>query len=433
MTSANSGNVNGTLTFAGFQNLVGGAGTNTLDYLAYENPVTVNLVTNTATGINSFANIQRLVGSPNIDTLIGPNNSNNWTINGIDSGTIGTIPFFWFENLIGGTQDDTFTFAANGSVTSIDGGAGTNTLGYIAVANATVNLATLSATGVTSFANIQNLVGSSDTTLVGPNTATTWNITGLSAGTVVGYQFSAISNLAGGSADDRFVFADGAMMYGTIDGNAGTDTLDYSAYTTNVAVNLQTGTATGTGGLRNIEILIGGSGNNTLTGANADNAWQITGANAGSVDGTTFTGFGILTGGTANDTFVFADGASVTGRLDGGAGLNALDYSAYTTSVTVNLLTGTATGTNGVANIQKVIGGHGDDTLIGGNNVTFGFGDNPGHDTITSGAQGTTFDFSAMTNPLVFTIGTTDVTMNGWHEQRHVYRHETEFGRRKRE
>jgi len=50
-------------------------------------------------------------------------------------------------------------------------------------------------------------------------------------------------------------------------------------------------------------------------------------------------------------------------------GPNALDYSAYATTVAVNLLNGTATGTGGVANIQKVTGGTGNDTLTGGNGV----------------------------------------------------------------
>src|SRR5262249_9946254 len=39
-----------------------------------------------------------------------------------------------------------------------------------------------------------------------------------------------------------------------------------------------------------------------------------------------------------SDTVAFGDGASLSGGfVDGGAGTNTLDYSAYTTSVTVNL------------------------------------------------------------------------------------------------
>src|SRR6185437_6491124 len=45
---------------------------------------------------------------------------------------------------------------------------------------------------------------------------------------------------------------------------------------------------------------------------------------------------------------------------------NTLDYSAYTTPLTVNLTTGTATGTGGVSDIQQVILGTGNATLTGG-------------------------------------------------------------------
>ncbi len=50
----------------------------------------------------------------------------------------------------------------------------------------------------------------------------------------------------------------------------------------------------------------------------------------------TFTGVSNITGGSAADTFTFANGASVSGKLDGGVGTDTLKYS-YTTPVTVNL------------------------------------------------------------------------------------------------
>ena len=70
-------------------------------------------------------------------------------------------------------------------------------------------------------------------TLVAANSTNTWNITGADRGTLSGYPngltFENIENLVGGTLDDTFVFADGAAISGTIDGKAGTDTLDYSA------------------------------------------------------------------------------------------------------------------------------------------------------------------------------------------------------------
>jgi hypothetical protein len=94
-----------------------------------------------------------------------------------------------------------------------------------------------------------------------------------------------------------------------------------------------------------------------------------------------FTAFQNLTGGAAGNTFVFSDGAGLSGNLDGGSGGGTLDYSAYSTSVVVDLQTATATGVGGsLANIQNVTGGsgggagvfnvlvgNGGNTLIGGN------------------------------------------------------------------
>jgi Ca2+-binding RTX toxin-like protein len=129
--------------------------------------------------------------------------------------------------------------------------------------------------------------------------------------------------------------------------------------------------------------LNGGSGTNTLQGPNSDTTWQITGSNAGSfTGGVSFTAMQNLIGGAGADTFVFADGASVSGTIDGGGGTNTLDYSAYASSnVLVNLQTGFATGVGGgIANIQNAKGatggpagsynilvGNGGNVLTGGN------------------------------------------------------------------
>jgi len=51
--------------------------------------------------------------------------------------------------------------------------------------------------------------------------------------------FVAKINLKGGSANDIFALGNGATLKGgTVNGNGGSDTLDYSAYTTPVSVNL---------------------------------------------------------------------------------------------------------------------------------------------------------------------------------------------------
>jgi acrosin len=90
-----------------------------------------------------------------------------------------------------------------------------------------------------------------------------------------------------------------------------------------------------------------GGGNNSLVGPNADDTWDITGSNSGTLGNVTFLGVRNLTGGGAADVFLFGAGGSVSGTITGGGGADWLDYSARTTPVAVNLQTGTATGVNG--------------------------------------------------------------------------------------
>jgi hypothetical protein len=79
-------------------------------------------------------------------------------------------------------------------------------------------------------------------------------------------------------------------------------------------------------------------------------------------------------GGAANEIFSMNSVVAATPlTIVGGTGSNTLDYSAYTTDVSVNLQTGTATDLAGITDsgtgrvtIQNVIGGSGNDTLIAG-------------------------------------------------------------------
>ncbi|MEM6821788.1 MAG: hypothetical protein AAF558_07615 [Verrucomicrobiota bacterium] len=80
--------------------------------------------------------------------------------------------------------------------------------------------------------------------------------------------------------------------------------------------------------------------------------------------------------------FVFSNGLGVTGAIDGGTGTDVLDYSAYTTAVTVNLNTGTATNvTGGISNVETVLGGSAGDDLTGSTTVSSTLQGNGGNDT----------------------------------------------------
>jgi hypothetical protein len=424
VTSNNAGNLDGAtaVTFSNIQNLNGGTGndsfmlsngvgvsgninggggTDTLNYSLYAlvNPISVNLQTSKATNIGgTIANIVNLVGGAGSDTLVGANTTNIWNITATNAGNInGTFAFSAIENLTGGTANDTFNFSNGVGVSgNINGGGGSDTLNYSQYAAndpITVNLQTSTATNVGGvFSNIQNLVGGlGSDTLVGPNTANTWNITASNAGNINGtFTFSSIENLTGGSGNDSYKFSNGVGVSGNVNGAGGTNTLDFSLYqpADPITVNLQSSTATNIGGVfSNIQNLIGGLGSNTLVGANTSNTWNITASNAGNINGTfTFSAIQNLTGGTGQDIFTFAVGGSVGGKINGAAGSNWLVYSAQTSSINVNLASGTASLVGGgVTNIQNVIGSaNGGDTITGNSAGGVLVGHSAGN-TITAG------------------------------------------------
>jgi hypothetical protein len=139
--------------------------------------------------------------------------------------------------------------------------------------------------------------------------------------------------------------------------------------------------------------LHGGAGFNTIVAPDTPNTWYFDGVTdaVGRLDGyLVFEVFGHLVGGAGEDVFAFADGQRTFATLDGGGGMNWLDYSAYTTPVTVNLASGTATGVGrdaiaSLTRIENVVGGAGNDRLTGdrfGNVLLGGAGD----DTLTAGS-----------------------------------------------
>ena len=113
-----------------------------------------------------------------------------------------------------------------------------------------------------------------------------------------------------GTGNDTFTFTNQASLSGgTITGGGGSDTLNYAAYTTPVAVDLYLSpqTATGTAGTMGIDNVVGGSDGNFLV------------APIGAPS--------VLTGGAGNDTFIIpASAGSVT--VTGGGGLDDLQIYA---------------------------------------------------------------------------------------------------------
>jgi serralysin len=223
-----------------------------------------------------------------------------------------------------------------------------------------------------------------------------------------------------GNAADNVLTGNGGND--TIDGGLGVDTVVFagqrSAYT--IAWNGQVGTVTGpdgtdtitnveflrfadqtiaaapTGGLivsgditNNVmvgtefaDVMNGGGGDDTLSGGGGDDTLNG-GVGNDTVDGGA--GNDIIVGGPGNDT------------LSGGDGYDVVDYSGAAGGVTVNLLTGTASGAAGsdtLSGFEEIRGSTGADTLTGDNqnNVILGGGGADtlnglgGNDILTAGA-----------------------------------------------
>jgi hypothetical protein len=262
-------------------------------------------------------------------------------------------------------------------------------------------------------------------TLQGPGLDNTWQITGYGTGQLnANVSFAGISGLIGGWGADVFRFLGGTAVFNlplqtvpvvgwvsSIDGGDGTNTLDFGAYALPAHVAFASGapltgsytgriddpvTSTRTaavGSFSRITNFVGNAGS-TLVGPDQPSTWAMTGTNSGQVAGATFSGFENLTGGSSDDTFAFHSGASLSGTLDGGGGVNALDDSAYQGDVLVDLLLHTASLVGrGAYNVANVRGSQGNDLIVGdananvliggtGRNVLIGGG---GSDTITGG------------------------------------------------
>ncbi|HEY6661371.1 MAG TPA: calcium-binding protein, partial [Sphingomicrobium sp.] len=337
----------------------------------YEVAATAGVVADLRTGIISndgFGNVETMTNIESlggdtafIDTFYG-NDGRNTLLGGRG------------DNLYGFGGDDQFQLSAAAGI--VDGGDGIDVLrlnsagGWLmpdansdglaeaaaaASAGWTINLATGSMTdgygNLGAVTGIENVDGSElDDTLIGDDNANVLN--GLDGN----------DTLEGRGGDD------------TLDGGNGTDTASYGGSAGPVEVDLGAGqtfeyaadgiTVVSTDTLANIEnavgsafgdVLFGSSGNNFLSGLGGDD---------------------IISGQQGDDS------------LDGGAGFDTAWYAGASGGVTVNLVTGTASGADGndsLAGIEAVTGSNFDDVLTGdaGANSLTG---RTGNDTLDGGA-----------------------------------------------
>jgi Ca2+-binding RTX toxin-like protein len=286
---------------AGNDSIDGGSGTeDILDLSQTNGAVSANLVTGRANdglgGTDSFVNIDVLYSGTAADTLIG------------------------------GSGNDIFDGGMNGDL--IDGGAGADRVRYYLVSG-----------------NNLSVTGGVSVDLTAQRATDGWG----GADTLIGIERVTATNFAdtllGNNVSNRF---NGLGGSDSIDGGLGSDWLEMtnSIATSGVTVNLSTGSATdGAGGVdsfTSIEHVIGGSGNDHLTGVAQLNR-----------------AVSQLRGGAGNDTLIGVEGEYVLA-----------DYQDQTAGLNVNLQSGSVNdGLGGVDLLVNISGammfGNFADTLTG--------------------------------------------------------------------
>lgn len=274
------------------------------------------------------------------------------------------------DALYGGEGNDRLVGGAGAD--ALSGGNGIDVVDYSASAAAvTVNLATSHGSGGDAqgdaYIGVDNAIGSNgDDTLVGNAiTNTFWG--GLGNDSING---------AGGN--DVIVGGAGADL---LNGGTGIDTLSYAGSSGAVFVDLTVQLGTAHGGdaegdeLSNFENVIGGNGNDSLTGdANAN---RLTGG----------LGADTIDGGEGHDVILGGAGADA---MDGGNGIDTLAYDGATAGIVINLALGFAAlgeaAGDTFRNFERVSGSNGADELVGDGNANVLWG-NGGADTL-SGADG---------------------------------------------
>ena len=302
------------------------------------NVADITIPASPVTYISSFIDIQTLTGGTGADTLTGRNANSTWTIDNPNAGFVAesiisptdTVTFTSIENLIGNdTANDSFVFSISGALAgTIEGGTG----------------------------------GADSITLdIVDGALNTWVITGPDSGRLVGViytddatgllnGFTGIEGVKGSDDDDKFVIENANYMTNINGGNTDNvltdpnDEVDFSGLG-GASISVQLGPL----GFSNIEVLGGNDTDSTLIGDNtlANNTWEITGPNSGTVNGTIkFTGFNTLIGSAnADDSFEFSLLGALSGTIEGGAGgADSITYNIVDGALNTWAITGPESG-----------------------------------------------------------------------------------------
>jgi len=431
---------------AGADDLYGGAGEDTAHYLNATAGVNIDLGNNTALNAeaegDTFDSIENIIGSQHNDTLSGDAFGNKIEGGAGDDQLIGRGGA---DRLFGGDGIDTVYYADAAADVTIDlaagtgegdsaqgdtlsgienvsgsehndllrGDAGTNTL-WGQGGNDTLD-------GGDGADTLDGGAGEDTASFASLTTAATINLTNGTATDSLGSTDTLISieKIIGSTHNDVIYAGAGADH---VDGGDGRDQIDYRLSNAGVTVNLLTG-ATGSTGfaagdtLTSIENLYGTSFNDVLTGNDGDNTiWGHAGGNmlyglGGNDSLVGGDGVDHIEGGDGDDTL---RGVAGDDTLDGGAGTDTVRYDWSASSVTVDLLNGTASGGEGndtLLNIENAVGSSYDDLISAGageHRLTGGDGD----DNLVSGALRTVLDGGAGVDWANYHLSTAAISIN---------------------
>jgi acrosin len=399
-----------------------GGGTDMVNVEATSGPLVVNLGSGTD-GVNVSPAAQNLDNIQGAVTLQNGGGTATLTVNDQASGASQT--FSMTASSVSRLGSPLISYGPGINQVSLNGGSGNNTYNV---------------TGTSPFSSSTtvNTGGGSDVVYVGLGGTiapiqSALSVNGQGGVTILGVYDQnggvGLNYSLGSSELDR----DGAgpILYSGIQG--------LTVYTANASIFHANSTAAGT------PVLASDAGSMQLLASDVDSTWNITGHNAGTLSSSllagivTFAGATSLQGGAGADYFTFADGAGVDGTINGGGGVNTLDYSAYSTSVTVDLnpQVGSATGVGlGVSNIQNVIGGSGGaagtyNLLIGsgGNVLTGGTGR---RNILVAGASASTLNGGNQDDLLIAgsTAFDSDPAMTAWSQIAAEWASSDDFGTR---
>ncbi|MDB5486996.1 MAG: zinc-dependent metalloprotease [Reyranella sp.] len=357
-------NMNANPGTSAYNNLAQGNVYNSLLY----NDDTRSLISNLITGSGS----DRIVGNE-LDNILTANDGND-----IINGAGGT------DVLYGGNGNDTLSGGtATEGVNQLWGGAGSDTVTYneqVAIVHVDLGAGAgyVKYDGVLVFTDaldsIENAIGGSNNdTLIGDGGG---NYLDGGAGA------NALYGLGG---DDLFAGGTATGGVNQLWGGDGTNTVDYSALTSAVSVDLGAGSGSVLRGtvfvltdqMDSIQNAVGGHGNDTLIGNDGANRLDG-GAGLNALYGQG--GDDVLVGGIAASILKATQPVAIeTSQLWGGTGVNTADYSAQTGSVYVDLMQqlgyvwykGVQILTDQMNSIQNVWGGTVGDTLIGNGGANY--------------------------------------------------------------